>query len=137
MTISTRPAIGKDEAGRIEATHDGAEGACAPKPCAPEPCAPEQCLTMEEVRAGVDAVDRALVAMLVKRQAYMEAAARIKPDYEHVRVPWRIEQVVQNILSEARKMGLSERIAEPVWRVLIEKSIEHEAKIWQMLRCNK
>lgn len=69
-------------------------------------CTPEECSTMEEVRAGVDDVDRELVTLLVRRQGYMEAAARIKPAESDVRVPWRIEQVVDNVLAEARKMGL-------------------------------
>lgn len=95
---------------------------------------PEACRDMEEVRAGVDAVDRALVALLVRRQGYMAAAARIKPRAADVRVPWRIEQVVQNVLAEADRAGLSPRIAEPVWRELIERSIEFEAERWAALR---
>lgn len=83
---------------------------------------------MAEVRAGVDALDRHLVSLLARRQAYMEAAARIKEAPEDVRVPWRIEEVVTNVLREARKSGLSPRIAEPVWRELIERSIAHEAE---------
>ena len=39
---------------------------------------PEQCETMIEVRVGVDQVDRELVALLVRRFGYMDAAARIK-----------------------------------------------------------
>ena len=35
------------------------------------------CRTMAEVRAGVDALDRELVALLEARFAYMAAAARI------------------------------------------------------------
>ena len=96
--------------------------------------APEKCETMEDVRAGVDAIDRELVKLLVTRQGYMEAAARIKPAESDVRVPWRIEQVVENVLAEASKTGLSKRIAEPVWRVLIEKCIEHEGVVWRNLR---
>ncbi|MGV6801887.1 MAG: chorismate mutase [bacterium] len=88
--------------------------------------APAECTTMKEVRAGVDALDVELVTLLKERQGYMEAAARIKPGYEDVVVPWRIEEVIANVLREARKTGLSERIAEPVWRLLIEKCIEHE-----------
>ena len=34
---------------------------------------------MAEVRQGVDALDRLLVALLAERQGYMDAAARIKP----------------------------------------------------------
>lgn len=99
-----------------------------------QPLAGEDCKSMEEVRAGVDALDRELVALLVRRQAYMQAAARIKPALDDVRVPWRIEDVVTKVLAEARKQGLSERIAEPVWRVLIEQCIEHEAETWRTLR---
>jgi len=43
---------------------------------------PEDCQTMIDVREGVDAIDRELVQLLVTRQAYMHAAARIKPNRE-------------------------------------------------------
>ncbi len=95
---------------------------------------PQACQEMAEVRAGVDALDRQLVEILAVRQQYMEAAARIKPAASDVVVPWRIEEVVANVLAEAPKYGLSERIAEPVWRVLIEKCIEHEAKVFEEMR---
>ena len=41
---------------------------------------PDDCQTMAEVRIGVDAIDRELVRLLVTRQGYMHAAARIKPN---------------------------------------------------------
>ena len=41
---------------------------------------PEQCQTMTDVRAGVDAVDRQVVALIARRFGYMDAAARLKPD---------------------------------------------------------
>ncbi|MFZ5794889.1 MAG: chorismate mutase, partial [Pseudomonadota bacterium] len=43
------------------------------------------CTNMAEVRAGVDHVDRALIALLAQRFAYMDAAARIKPERGAVR----------------------------------------------------
>lgn len=89
-----------------------------------------RCQTMEEVRFEVDRLDRALVRLIAERQSYMEAAARIKPAREQVRVPWRIEDVVAKVLAEAERAGLSKRIAEPVWRELIERCIEHEHEIW-------
>lgn len=95
---------------------------------------PAACSTMEEVREGVDELDRELVHLLAIRQGYMEAAARIKPRAEDVRVPWRIEDVVQKVLQTAETKGLSPRIAEPVWRELIERCIDHEGEIWKKLR---
>jgi len=53
--------------------------------------APADCTTMAEVRQGVDALDRALVALLAERQGYMDAAARIKTDRHVVRDVARIE----------------------------------------------
>jgi len=75
-----------------------------------------------------------LVALLVKRQAYMTAAARIKQDREAVHDDARIEDVIEKVLVEARKQGLSENIAEPVWRKLIERCIAFEFGEWDKLR---
>jgi len=96
--------------------------------------APEACLTMAEVRQGVDALDRALVALLAERQRYMDAAARIKPDRAAVHDQARIEDVVAKVKAHARQLGLSEEIAEPVWRLLIDRCIAHEFERWDRLR---
>ena len=89
---------------------------------------------MAEVRVGVDALDRALVTLLAERQRYMDAAARIKQDREAVRDNARIEDVVAKVKAAARAAGLSEDIAEPVWRTLIEACIAHEFGVWDRLR---
>lgn len=96
--------------------------------------APENCQTMTDVRKGVDALDRELVRLLVIRQGYMTAAARIKQDREAVHDDARIEDVVTKVLNEARTQGLSADIAEPVWRKLIERCIAFEFKEWDALR---
>ena len=84
---------------------------------------PGDCQSMLDVRQGVDALDRALVALLTERQGYMEAAARIKADRSKVFDRARIEDVVDKVKAAARKSGLSEAIAEPVWRTLIDRCI--------------
>lgn len=93
---------------------------------------PEDCTAMEEVRAEIDRLDRILVGLLAERQRYIEAAGRIKPRADEVRLPWRIEDVVAKVLAEADKQGLSKRIAEPVWRQLIDCCIDHEHEIWAL-----
>ena len=96
--------------------------------------APADCVTMEDVRQGVDAIDRALVALLAERQRYMDAAARIKPAREAVRDAARIEEVVAKVAAEAASAGLSRAIAEPVWRTLIDRCIAYEFEAWDRLR---
>lgn len=96
--------------------------------------APKDCQTMVDVRAGVDAIDRELVRLLVVRQGYMDAAARIKPNRAAVYDADRIEDVVSKVLAEGRRQGLSPQIAEPVWRKLIERCIAHEFDRWDETR---
>jgi len=98
--------------------------------------APAECMTMAQVRQGVDALDRLLVTILAERQRYMDAAARIKPNREAVRDTARIEDVVAKVKAQAREAGLSEEIAEPVWRLLIERCIAYEFEAWDGSRAN-
>ena len=98
---------------------------------------PENCQTMTDVREGVDELDRELVRLLVIRQGYMDAAARIKQDREAVYDADRIEDVVSKVLQSAQEQGLNPEIAEPVWRKLIERCIAHEFEIWDHIRENK
>jgi isochorismate pyruvate lyase len=95
---------------------------------------PADCTTMTEVRQGVDALDRALVDLLAERQGYMDAAARIKGDRAVVRDEARIEDVVAKVRAAARAAGLSEAIAEPVWRQLIDRCIAYEFEAWDRRR---
>lgn len=84
------------------------------------------CTTMAEVRAGVDRVDAELVAMLARRFAYMDAAARIKPARAAVRDEARKAQVIANVRAAARAAGLPEDALARVWDRLVEESIAYE-----------
>ena len=89
-----------------------------------------KCNTMPEVRNEFDRIDRELVQLLAERQGYIEQAGAIKGDRSDVRDDARIEDVVRKVLTEADRAGLSRAIAEPIWRLLIEKSIEHEFSVF-------
>jgi isochorismate pyruvate lyase len=87
---------------------------------------PADCGSMAELRDAIDTLDRRLVTLLAVRQAYIERAAQLKQDRGTVRDDARIEDVVAKVLAAAKAAGLSPAIAEPVWRTLIEASIQHE-----------
>jgi len=81
---------------------------------------------MTDVRAGVDALDRDLVALIAKRFAYMDAAARIKPERGHVRDEARKAQVIDNARAEAVRLGVPEAVVADLWETLVEASIAYE-----------
>ena len=89
------------------------------------------CTTMAEVRAGVDQVDRDLIALLTRRFAYMDAAARIKPTRDAVRDEARKAEVIANARAGAQAAGLpADDIAE-IWEVLVEASIAYEMRAFE------
>lgn len=95
---------------------------------------PDACQTMAEVRAGVDALDQELVALLARRFGYMNAAARIKPSRSDVRDETRKAQVIANASAAAAAAGLPAGLAENLWEALVEASIAHELDRWDSLR---
>ncbi|MES2754961.1 MAG: chorismate mutase [Pseudomonadota bacterium] len=95
-----------------------------------DPLPGPDCTTMAEVRAGVDQVDRELLALLVRRFAYMDAAARIKPARGAVRDEARKAQVVANVRAEATRLGLPAAALGEVWDRLVEASIAYEFTVF-------
>ena len=87
---------------------------------------PQDCTTMTEVRAGVDDVDRQVVALLKRRFGYMDAAARIKPDRSAVRDEWRKSDVLSKVDAAAAEAGIDRALLARLYEELIECSIAHE-----------
>lgn len=104
------------------------------KPETPVTIDPQNCQNMVEVRAGVDAVDRALVALLQRRFEYMDAAARIKQTRDAVRDEARKQQVIANVRTEAKALGLPEQLLAQLWDDLVEGSIAYELDRWDTAR---
>jgi isochorismate pyruvate lyase len=93
-----------------------------------------ECRSMQDVRAQIDRLDRALVGLLAERQTYIERAAVLKTARDAVHDAGRIEDVVAKVLAEAGRLGLSPAIAEPVWRDLIARSIALEFEAFDAQR---
>ena len=92
------------------------------------------CTTMAEVRAGVDSLDRELVALLRRRFDYMDAAARIKPARGHVRDEPRKAAVIANARTAAEAAGLPGADIAAMWETLVEASIAYELAAFDRTR---
>lgn len=95
---------------------------------------PENCDTMAEVRAGVDEVDRRVVALIARRFAFMDAAARIKGDRNAVRDEQRKAEVLANVRALAAEHGLDTELLRRLYEDLIESSIAYEFEEFDRLR---
>lgn len=95
---------------------------------------PENCSNMAEVREGVDAIDRAMVALIARRFAYMNAAARIKDDRAAVRDEARKSQVLENVVSAAQAAHIPQEPLVRLWDQLVEASIKYEFDRWDDIR---
>lgn len=95
---------------------------------------PQDCETMIDVRVGVDATDRELVALLDRRFGYMRAAARIKPTRDAVRDEERKAQVINEAVKDAQARGIPGDVIADIWEQLVEGSIAYEFEIWDQTR---
>lgn len=96
--------------------------------------AAENCTTMAEVRAGIDALDRQLVALVAERLGYIAAAARIKPDRATVRDEWRKADVLAKVAATSKQLDVPAELTTDLWERLIEYSIAHEFVLFDRIR---
>jgi isochorismate pyruvate lyase len=95
---------------------------------------PEDCTTMAEVRAGVDALDEAIVRLLARRMRFMEAAARIKPSRDQVRDEPRKAAVIAHAAEVAAREGFPPALATELYERLVEGSIAYELERFDLRR---
>ena len=84
---------------------------------------------MPALRLEIDALDSELMALLARRHALIDRAARIKAGNGWpARIPDRVEEVVANIRVHALRHGLDPDLYDRLWRELIEAAIAQEER---------
>lgn len=90
---------------------------------------PSECNTKDDVRAEIDRIDRALIALFAERHGYVTRMAEIKSDPHEANDPARIQAVVDRVRDRALALDLDEDQAELIWRALIDWNINYEKGI--------
>ncbi|MEQ1863305.1 MAG: chorismate mutase [Micropepsaceae bacterium] len=88
------------------------------------------CRTMADIRREIDRIDRALIRMLAQRLTYIERAGHIKTDRTTVRDEARIADVLAKVEASCAREPFPYKIAEPVWRRLMDGCIAHEFEVF-------
>jgi len=89
---------------------------------------PEQ-QSLDQIRAGIDGVDRELVRLLGERERLVRQAGRLKSDTAAVRAPDRVEQVIARVRAVAVDLGASPAVVERTYRAMIAAFIDLELAV--------
>jgi isochorismate pyruvate lyase len=92
---------------------------------------PEECASIEDVRLGIDALDREIIALIGRRAHYVEAAARFKTGESSVRAPERRKAMLEARRRWAEEEGLSPEVIEAVYETLVAYFIDREMAHWR------
>lgn len=92
---------------------------------------PAECSGMDEIRAEIDRLDKAVIALLGKRFQYVLAATKFKTSASAVRAPERFAAMLQQRRLWALEQGLSPDAIEKLYRDLVNHFIEEEMKMWR------
>lgn len=94
----------------------------------------KDCQSMQEVRAGVNALDDILVPLLVERSGYMTQAAKVKNDENLVRDEARIQAIIDRVRPMAEAQGGNPELIERLYRAMMECYIDYEHQELARLR---
>lgn len=98
--------------------------------------ASENCDNIEDVREGIDDLDREIISLLGRRAGYVEAAARFKKDESSVRAPERQKAMLQTRRQWAEEKRLDPDVIEDVYRTLVNYFVQSEMRDWRSDRDN-
>ncbi|MEG7362842.1 isochorismate lyase [Pseudomonas citronellolis] len=92
---------------------------------------PEQCGSLDDVRLGIDSLDREIIAALGRRLAYVKAAARFKPDEASIAAPQRVAAMLPERRAWASPAGLDPAFIGPLYAQIIQWNIDQQVRHWR------
>jgi isochorismate pyruvate lyase len=85
-------------------------------------------VTLERVRAEIDALDDRMVLLLAERQRLVQEAAGYKRDEEAVRAPERRAALMARLHERAREAGLAPAVVDATWTAMIDAFVALELR---------
>ena len=88
------------------------------------------CDSLADVRANIDRLDRAIVALLAERAGYVTQAAGFKQTRGAVVDVPRIEEIVTKVRALAAQHATDPDLVERIYRAMIDAFIAYESGVW-------
>lgn len=86
---------------------------------------------LESIRRGIDKIDGKIVKLLRQRSTLVSAAGKLKKSEDAVRDSARVEKVIEKVRAIAVAEGLDPKVAEKVYRTMIDAFIAQEMGEWE------
>jgi isochorismate pyruvate lyase len=93
-------------------------------------------MTIQEVRAAIDRIDRELVQLIAERQRWIEQAVAVKArDGLPALIPERVDEVLALVANEAKSAAVDPALVDRLWREMMEWFVAYEERaLGQQLR---
>jgi len=87
---------------------------------------PNECRDINQIRTGIDEIERNLITLLGERAVYVREAAKFKKNADEVRAAERVEQMLKTRRTWAYCSNISPDFIEGVYRQVIAYFVKRE-----------
>lgn len=88
------------------------------------------CASLDQVRAGIDAIDTQILGLLAQRAGYVREATRFKATLDSVDVAERDQQVIDGAVEDGKVIGVPVVLSKSVFEGVIEGGVGFERCVW-------
>jgi isochorismate pyruvate lyase len=92
---------------------------------------PEECINMQDIRAGIDDLDKTIIQLIGRRYKYVQAAAKFKSSETSVKAPERVAAMLLQRRAWAEEEGLDPDVIAKIYSDLVTYFIAQELKHWK------
>lgn len=86
----------------------------------------KKCTTLKEARDEIDMLDKSIVELIAKRNAYIKQIAHFKNSIEEVKAEDRINEIISNVRTMAISLDLSPNLITDLYIRMIDEMVESE-----------
>jgi isochorismate pyruvate lyase len=93
---------------------------------------PKDCTSIDEIREGIDAIDKQVIDLLGERFLYVKEIVRFKKSEEDVIARKRYDHVFEVRRKWAEERGIDPDVVESIYKTLIHYFIEEQKKMLKL-----
>ncbi|QTF10156.1 isochorismate lyase [Brenneria izadpanahii] len=92
---------------------------------------PNECRNLQDVREGIDTIDKQIFSLFLQRLEYVYAASQFKPDEASIAAPDRVTAMLDERRRWARKQQANEDFITSLYEHIIYTYIREQTEFWR------